>query len=112
MASSGPDLSSLWLSPFVVMSRLPILFFESMNPNPSGRKETNRMVAEKWAATQEGVVAAQMALGAAIAENVAAIAFGQTPRSTPGNTAEAMMQASLAPAARRVRANVKRLSRR
>jgi hypothetical protein len=112
MASRPPDLSGLLLSPFVVASRLPILFLESMNPDPSRRKETNRMVAEKWAAVHEGAFAAQMALGKAMVENMAAVAFGQVPQSTPRTTAEAMMQASLAPAARRVRANAKRLSKR
>jgi hypothetical protein len=112
MASSDRDLSALWLSPFVVASRLPILFLESLNPNPSRRSETNRMIAEKLAAIQEGAVAAQMALGKAVAENMAAFAFGQTARSTPRKTADAMFHAGLAPAARRVRANAKRLGKR
>jgi heme A synthase len=112
MASSDRDLSALWLSPFVIASRLPILFAESLNPTPSRRRETNRMVVEKLAAIQEGVVAAQLALGAAVAENMAALAFGQTARSTPRKTADAMLRAGLAPAARRVRANAKRLGQR
>ncbi len=112
MASSDPDLSGLWLSPFVIASRLPIIFYESLNPDPSRRNETNRMVAEKWAAASEGVLAAQVALGKAVAENWAALAFGQLPAATPRRTAQAMMQASLAPAARRVKANAKRLGKR
>jgi hypothetical protein len=112
MASSNPDLSGLWLSPFVMMSRLPILFAEALNPDPSRRNETNRMLAEKWAAVQEGALAAQMALGQAVVENMAAAAFGQVPKSTPRMTADDMMRAGLAPAARRVKANAKRLSKR
>jgi hypothetical protein len=112
MASSDRDLSGLWLSPFVIASRLPILFFEALNPDPSRRSETNRMVAEKLAAVQEGVVAAQMALGKAMAENMAAVAFGQVPRSTPRDTANAMVRAGLAPVGRRVRSNAKRLAKR
>jgi hypothetical protein len=112
MSTSNPDLSGLLLSPFVMMSRMPILFLESLNPDPSRRNETNRMVSEKWAAVQEGAVAAQVAFGSAFAENMAAMAFGQTPRSTPRTTADAMMRAGLAPAARRVKANAKRLSKR
>lgn len=111
MASSDPDLSGLWLSPFVMMSRMPILFYEQMNPDPSRRIETNRMVAEKLAAAQEGVLAAQVALGKAMMENVAALTFGQPLKSTPRNTADAMVRASLAPAARRVKANAKRLAK-
>jgi hypothetical protein len=112
MALSDRDLEGLWLSPFVIATRLPILVLESLNPNPSRRSETNRMVAEKLAATQEGVLAVQMALGKAMAENFAAFAFGQTPKITPRNTADAMVRAGLAPAARRVRANAKRLAKR
>ncbi|MGL4240522.1 MAG: hypothetical protein ACRCTI_05350 [Beijerinckiaceae bacterium] len=110
--ASRHDLTGLWLSPFVVMSRMPILFGEALNPDPRRRDETNRMVAEKWAAAQEGFLAAQMALGHAMVENMAALTFGQRPQSTPRNTAEAMVKAGLAPAARRVRANVKRLGKR
>jgi hypothetical protein len=112
MASSDRDLSGLWLSPFVMASRMPILFFEAMNPDPSRRNETNRMVSEKMAAVHEGVVAAQMALGSAMMESLAAMAFGQMPKSTPRHTAHAMMHASLAPAARRVKVNARRLAKR
>jgi hypothetical protein len=112
VASTDPDLSGLWLSPFVVMTRMPILFYESLNPDPSRRNETNRMVAEKMAAAQEGMLAAQVAFGRAVAENMAALAFGQTMQSTPRKTASAMFHAGLAPAARRVKANAKRLGKR
>lgn len=112
LASADPDLSGLWLSPFVVLSRLPIIYYEALNPDPRRRNETIRMVAEKLAAAQEGMLAAQVALGRAMAENLAAVAFGQMPQSTPRKTAQAMMKASLAPAARRVKANAKRLGKR
>jgi hypothetical protein len=109
MASSGKALSGLWLSPFVIASRLPILALESLDPDPSRRIETNLMVAEKLAAVQEGAIAAQLAFGMAMTETMVAMAFGQKPRATPRKTAEAMMRAGLAPAARRVSANAKRL---
>ncbi len=111
MATKKSDLSGLWLSPMVVAARLPILLYESLNPDPSRRNETNRMVAEKVAAAQEGMLAAQVALGTAMAENTAAMLFGRVPQSTPHNTAEAMVKAGLGPMARRVRANAKRLAR-
>ena len=62
-------------------------------------------------AAQEGVLAAQVAFGKAMMENMAAITFGQPLKSTPRKTADAMVRASLAPAARRVKANAKRLSK-
>jgi hypothetical protein len=111
MPTKNPDLSGLWLSPFVVAARLPILWFESLNPDPGSRTETNRMVSEKLAAVQEGMLAAQVTLGMAMTENAAAMIFGRVPQSTPRNTTEAMMNAVLAPAARTVKANVRRLGK-
>jgi hypothetical protein len=112
MTSKNTDLSGLWLAPFVVAARMPILWYEALNPDPASRDETNRMVVEKLAAAQEGLVAAQAAFGQAAAESAAAMMFGRLPRNTPRSTAQAMVQASLAPAARRVKANAKRLGKR
>ncbi len=112
MPTKTPDLSGLLLSPFVMASRMPILWYESFNPDPGRRTETNRMVMEKLSAAQEGLLGAQVALGHAMAENVAAMVFGRIPNATPHNTANAMMHASLAPAARQVKANAKRLRQR
>ncbi len=112
MAGNGSDLSGLWLSPYVMASRMPILWAEALNPDPGSRSETNRMMSEKMAAVQEGVVAAQTTFGHAMLETWAALAFGQLPKATPHNTADAMMWAGLAPAARRVKANAKRLGKR
>jgi hypothetical protein len=112
MPIKHPDLSGLMLSPFVMASRMPILWYEALNPDPSRRNETNRMVAEKVSAAQEGMLAAQVAFGKAVAESSAAIFFGRIPQANPRNTAEAMVHAGLAPAARLVKANAKRLSRR
>jgi hypothetical protein len=112
MATKNPDLSGLWLSPMVMAARMPILMYESLNPDPSRRNETNRMVTEKVAAAQEGMLAAQIAFGRAVTENAISMLFGRMPRSTPQNTAEAMVQAGLAPAARQVKANARRLTKR
>jgi hypothetical protein len=112
MATKNPDLSGLWLSPMVMAARMPILMYESLNPDPSRRNETNRMVTEKVAAAQEGMLAAQVAFGRAVAENTISMLFGRMPRATPHHTAEAMVQAGLAPAARQVKANAKRLTKR
>jgi hypothetical protein len=112
MAMKNPDLSGLWLSPMVMAARMPILMYESLNPDPSRRNETNRMVTEKVAAAQEGILAVQVAFGRAVAENTISMLFGRMPRSTAHNTAEAMVQAGLAPAARVVKANARRLTKR
>ena len=109
-----PDekLAGLWLAPLVVSARLPILWFEALEPDPSRRAETNRMLVEKVVAVQEGVVAAQLALGKACADATVAMMFGMTPKGSPRGILQAMVHASLAPAARRVRANHKRLGKR
>ncbi len=109
-----PDqtLAGLWLAPLVVGARLPILFFEALDPNLSRRAETNRMVLEKVAAVQEGVVAAQIALASACAEATVALMFGMTPKGTPRGLMRSMVHAGLGPAARRVKANHKRLGKR
>ena len=105
-------LAGLWLSPLVVAARLPILWFEALIPDPGRRKETNRMVVEKVAAMQEGLVASQLALGAAMAEASVAMMFGLKPKGTPEALTQRMINAGLAPAARRVRANHRRLGKR
>lgn len=105
-------LTGLWLAPLVVGARLPILWFEALDPDPSRRAETNRMVVEKVAAVQEGVVAAQLALASACAEATVAMMFGMRPKGTLGGIAQSMFNAGLAPAARRVKANHKRLGKR
>lgn len=105
-------LAGLWLSPLVVTARLPIVWFEAMNPDPRRRSETNRMVVEKVVAMQEGIVASQLALGAAMAEASVAMMFGLTPKGTPKAVVHRMINAGLAPAARRVRANHRRLGKR
>lgn len=106
------NLAGLWLTPFVIGARLPILWFEALDPDPSRRSETNRMVVEKVAAVQEGMVAAQLALASACAEATAALMFGMTPKGTPRGVMQSMFNAGLAPAARRVKANHKRLGKR
>jgi hypothetical protein len=109
---SEAKLAGLMLSPLVVAARLPIVWLEAFNPDPRRRSETNRMVTEKVAAMQEGMVASQMALGTAMAEAAAAMMFGLQPKGTPHSVAESMINAGLAPAARRVKANHKRLGKR
>lgn len=106
-----PALSGLLLSPLVIAARLPILWFEAFDPDPGRRSETNRLVVEKMKATQEGIVAAQIALGSAMAETGAAMMLGRTPKGSPNSVAKAVVKAGLGPAARQVRKNHRRLSR-
>jgi hypothetical protein len=111
MAQKFSDLGGLWLTPLVIATRMPILWYEALNPDTSRRNETNRMVSEKLAAAQEGWVAAQAAFGQAVIDNMTSMLLGQMPTETPRTTAAAMVRAGLKPAAKRVRANAKRLMR-
>jgi hypothetical protein len=105
------DLSGLLFAPAVVWARMPILWYESMNPDPSRRNETNRMVVEKIAAAQEGIVAAQMMIASATLEAGLAVLSGASPHRATEKAANKVMRAGLAPAARRVRANARRLAK-
>jgi hypothetical protein len=111
MARRKDDLSGLMFAPIVVWARMPILWYEAMNPDPSRRNETNRMVVEKIAAAQEGLVAAQFMIASATFEAGVAIMAGTSPQRATGRAADKVMRAGLAPVARRVRANARRLSK-
>jgi hypothetical protein len=103
------DVSGLVLAPMVIWARLPIIWYEALNPDPSRRSETNRMVVEKIAAAQEGIVAAQLAVAQATVDAGFALMAGSSPARETRKAAEKIMTAGLAPAARRVRANARRL---
>lgn len=104
------DLSGLMFAPAVVWARMPILWYEAMNPDPSRRIETNRMVAEKIAATHEGMVATQMAMATAAFDMGMSMLGGASPQTATERAARKVMRAGLAPAARRVKANARRLT--
>ncbi len=87
-------LAGLWLAPLVVSARLPIIWFEALDPDPSRRAETNRMVVEKVVAVQEGLVAAQLALAKACADATVAMMFGMTPKGTPRSLLKSMVDAA------------------
>jgi hypothetical protein len=110
MPRRNDDVSGLVLAPMVIWARLPILWYEALNPDPSRRSETNRMVVEKIAAAQEGMLAANLAVAQATFDAGFAMMAGSSPARETRKAAERIMQAGLAPAARRVRANARRLS--
>jgi hypothetical protein len=83
----------------VIMRRMPVLWWGSFSPTAASQAEMTRMVVEKQMAFVETCVAMQ-------GEMVRMMLAPFTPVS-----ADRMMQAALAPAARRVKANVKRLRR-
>ncbi len=104
---------NLFLAPFVVAQRMPRLWWESFGGNPFGPRESHVMVSEKLRAAQSGALAAQREAVRAGFESVSAAMRGR-----PVEAARLMLaaparvtEAALAPAARQVGRNARRLSR-
>lgn len=102
--------SDLILAPLVVMQRLPVIWTEAFLPY-GGRPESRRMVDEKMAAVLEGVVAAQVEVQLIMIQSAIGAMSGIRPPG-PVTTTARLAQAALRPSAKRVKANVRRLSRR
>ncbi len=111
MARKTVTMMDFFSAPLVVAARLPILFAESMNPDPRARHESSRMVTEKWAATQQGLIAAQLEVVSAAIDAGTRLMTGRPVTDTAHHLANRMVQASLRPASVRVRANARRLTR-
>lgn len=102
-------LSDLILSPLVVMQRLPLVMLESLQPH-SDKSESKRMLNEKMAAVAEGMFAANLEIHSIWFQSaVILMRGGHLPG--PFVTTARVTRAALRPAARRVKANAKRLSR-
>ena len=102
-------MNDLLLAPFVALRRLPQLWFEALHPNPLITGETQRAISEKMAAVGEGLLAAHTETMLAALDLGEALMTGRLPES-PLQTQQRIAEAALAPAARRVRANMRRLS--
>ena len=83
----------------IIARRMPLLWWGMVSPTASSRAEMTRMVIEKQMAFAESLVAVQ-------AEAFRMMLSPWTPAS-----AERVIQAALAPAARRLKANQRRLRR-
>jgi hypothetical protein len=83
----------------IVARRMPMIWWGMWNPTASSQREMTRMVIEKQMAFMEACVAVQ---GEILRMMLAPV----TPAS-----GDRLMQAAIAPAARRVKANVRRLRR-
>lgn len=83
----------------IIARRMPLIWWGMVNPTASSQSEMTKMVVEKQMAMIEACFAIQV-------EMFRIMIAPFTPVS-----ADRMMQAALAPAARRVKANVRRLRR-
>jgi len=87
-----------------IMRRMPTLWWGMMAPSPAAHAEITRMVIEKQAAFLEGVFALQMEF---IRQMMSPVLVARRPLQA----AEHLARAATAPAARRVKANARRLRR-
>jgi hypothetical protein len=104
---------ALFLAPVVIAQRLPRLWWEAFGGNPFGPRETDVMLSEKMDAIQKGAAAAQRQFVLMGLESGAAMLRGQpvdAARIAMGLSGR-VIEAALQPAARKVSANMKRLSR-
>ena len=88
-----------------IARRLPIMWGEMVKPTKAGQAEIARMVAEKQHAFVSGVMAAQVQM----AREAMRFWFNPFALYNPHAGAQRVADASLRPAAQKVRANAKRL---
>ncbi len=89
-----------------IARRLPILWWGMMSPGAGNQAEITKMVIEKQMAFAEGVFAMQMELF-----KMSFQPWWAMTAKTHHDNAHGMMQAAMAPSARRVSANARRLRR-
>lgn len=102
--------ASLMLAPAVVAARLPRLIKEAGDSQRTPREAT-RAVTEKMVATAEGVAAANLAMAGAMFSFWPDLLAGKVPALVSGAALRDVADAALKPAGKRVRANLRRLTR-
>jgi ribulose 1,5-bisphosphate synthetase/thiazole synthase len=110
MKKTQAELTSIGLSaPMVVAQRMSRMMLPDFMRTAHDRAEDKRMVEEKTKAAADGMMAANVELGQQMMNAWMGMAFGKMPQ--PMRAADAIAAASLRPMGRKVRANVKRLSK-
>lgn len=104
------DLATLWIqAPMVIGIRLSQMWMTALTGGRVDTAEFNRMITEKMAAAGESVIATNMAMAE---ENITAMAAMATGRSTSSHrAADSIARAAVKPYSKRVRSNVRRLSK-
>ncbi|RWH68520.1 hypothetical protein [Mesorhizobium sp.] len=103
--------SDLWLAPAVIGMRVPLLVLDAMSHAPDGR-EALLAVQEKALAGTQGLFAAQAKTLEAALRFWPDVLSGKSPSLCDGTVAVEATAAALLPAARQVRRNFDRLSKR
>ncbi len=102
-----PDL---YFAPLVIAQRLPLLWLEAVGLSRAPQRESQRMVTEKLAAAVEGSIAVQVELQRIWWQSSMAVMRGMAPPG-PVSASQRVTRAALAPAAKRVKSNMRRLSK-
>jgi hypothetical protein len=107
MVTMPPEL---YFAPLVIAQRMPLLWLEAVGLSRTPQRESQRMVTEKMAAVFEGSVAVQVELQRIWWQSSLAVMRGMAPPG-PMSASRRVTAAALAPAARRVKSNMRRLAR-
>ncbi|HEY0120919.1 MAG TPA: hypothetical protein VGC14_04000 [Rhizobium sp.] len=101
------DLATLWIeAPMVIAMRMQQMWMTAMTGGGVNMTEFNRMVSEKMMAAAESAVATNIAM---TQQSIAAMTKGGSASSH--GAADAVAQAMVKPYSKRVRSNVRRLSK-
>jgi CDP-diacylglycerol pyrophosphatase len=104
------DLATLWFqAPMVIAMRTQQMWMAAMTGGTMNAAELNRMVSEKMMAAAESAVAANIAMTQQSIKAMTAMATGTTTSSH--RAADAVVGATVKPYSKRVRSNVRRLTR-
>ncbi len=110
MKKTQAELASIALfAPQVIARRMSRMMLPDALRTARDHAEDKRMVEEKTKAATDGFVAANVEFGQQMMNAWLGMAFGKVPQ--PMKAADAIATAALKPARRRVKANVKRLSK-
>lgn len=104
------DLATLWFqAPMVIALRTQQMWMAAMTGGTMKATEINRMVSEKMMAAAESAVAANIVMTQQNLTAMAAMAAGGTTSSR--RATDAVARAAVKPYSKRVRSNVRRLTR-
>jgi hypothetical protein len=105
-------MSAFFLAPLVIVQRLPQLWFEALHPNPMVHDESRLAVTEKVEAFSEGLFAGHMAAMMAPMGIASEMMRGRSALSAALGAQKKITVAATKPIEKRLKHNLKRLSRR
>lgn len=105
-------MNAFYLTPFVIAQRLPQLWFEALHPNPMISDESRLAVTEKVEAFSEGFMASQMAAMNAPFAMALDMMRGRTAFSAAYTAQQKITKAATRPIEKKLKHNMRRLSRR